>query len=143
MEGGSEVFDILKFEIGNGFSTHIRYAHTERNTEDERTYYEALLMLCCLTIEGVDMQGIVVHSKHAEKRIIILGNRASRPVFVHFTNLKFFKTSAILHFCIPFVSCRDGACPVLVCNHLAHSSTTLPHVEFFGVPEAPMYAHGF
>ena len=55
MEGRSEVFDILKFKIGNGFSTHIRYTHTERNTEDERTYYKTLLMLCRLTKESVDM----------------------------------------------------------------------------------------
>src|SRR6266487_316483 len=101
MKGGSEVFDILKFEIGNGFSTHIRYAHTERNTEDERTYYETLLVLGCLTIEGIDMQGIMVHSEHTEKCVIILSNRTSRPVFVHVTNLKFLKTSAKLHITPP------------------------------------------
>jgi hypothetical protein len=66
MKGGSEMFDILKFKIGNGFATHIRYAHTKRDTEDKWAGDESLLVLCCLTIEGVDMQGIVVHRKHAE-----------------------------------------------------------------------------
>src|SRR6266516_1427163 len=117
MKGGSEMFDTLKFKIGNGFSTHIRYAHTERNTEDERTYYKTLLVLCRLTIVGIDMQGIVVHCEHTEKCIIILGNCTSRPMFVHITDLKFFETSAILHFCITFVSCRHGAWPFLPYNH--------------------------
>src|SRR6266487_5409050 len=101
MKGGSEMFDTLKFKIGNGFSTHIRYAHTERNTEDERTYYKTLLVLCRLTIVGIDMQGIVVHCEHTEKCILILGNCTSRPMFVHITDLKFFETSAILHITPP------------------------------------------
>src|SRR5437588_1710063 len=69
MKGGSEMFDVLKFEIGNSFATHIRHAHTKRNTEDERTHYKALFVLCRLTIEGIDMQGLVVHGKHAERPV--------------------------------------------------------------------------
>src|SRR6266487_1485725 len=131
VKGGCKVFAFLKFEIGNSFATNVRYAHAERNAKDERTNHQTLLKLCIFAIVGVDMQGIMVHGEHAEKRVVILGDRASRPMLVHVTDLKVFETSSKLHFCIPFVYCRGGACPALVYSHLAplHIPTLL-HPEF-------------
>ena len=42
----------------------------------------------------------MVHSKHAEKGVVVFGNGAARPVFVQGADLKFFVAATKLHRCL-------------------------------------------
>src|SRR5437016_4947565 len=101
MKGRPQVFHILKLEIGNSLAADIWDAHAKRNAEDERTNYEALLELGFLAVIGIDVQRIVIHGKHAEERIVILGDGATWPVLIDRSNFKLFKSSAELHLVTP------------------------------------------
>jgi hypothetical protein len=48
------------------------------------------------------MQWVVIHGEHAEKRIVILGDGATRPMFIDSSNFKLFKGSTELHLVTPF-----------------------------------------
>src|SRR5258707_1834638 len=102
MKSRAEVLDVLKFQIGNGFSAYIGNAHAERDAENERAYDKTPLELSGLGIVSIDMQRIMIHGEHAEKRVVVFGNSTAWPVLVDGTNFKFFETSAKLHICLPF-----------------------------------------
>src|SRR5579859_1246868 len=97
VKGGAEMAHILKFEVGNRFAAHVWNRHAQYDTENQGANYEALPMLRSLAIEGIDVQGILVHGEHTEQGIIIFGDGAARPVFVESADFKVFKTSTKLH----------------------------------------------
>src|SRR5690348_15085785 len=120
VEGGAEVAHVLKFEVGDGLAAHVWDRHAKHDAENEGADYEALPVLRPLAVEGVDVQGVVVHGEHTEQGVVVLGNGAARPVFVDGTDFKVFKTATKLHVCLLIM-----ACTLIAQNSLPPSDATL------------------
>ena len=89
--------DMLEFENGESLAAHILDGHVQHNAKDQRPHDEALFELRLFCVVGIDMQRVVVHSEHAEERIVVLGNGATGPVLINGSDLKLFKTATKLH----------------------------------------------
>ena len=97
MKCGTNMLDMLKLKVCNGFAAHVFNGHAKHDTKYERASHNALLKLRLFRIVGVDMERMMIHRQHAKQGIVIFGNGTSRPMLIERTKLKLFKAASKLH----------------------------------------------
>ena len=85
----------------NRAPAHVRLAHPNHQTDDDRPLHQPLAMLRSRRIMLVDMQRVLVHAQQAEQRVVELSDGPAGPVPKRLARFQFFEVAAV------FVACKS------------------------------------